>query len=88
MLAGDDPATAQARPRWLVDSDRIRVEGRMSDPLVIELERRGHRVERAGDFEGGWGPVSMIRVEEGMLKAAADPRVATTLAIVDQAPSG
>lgn len=88
MLAGDDPETALRRPRWLVDGARVRVESRMADHVVAELERRGHRVERAGDFESGWGPVSMIRAEGETLTAVADPRVATTLAVVEQVPPG
>ncbi len=69
----------------VLDGEEVRVEGGMSDAIVAELARRGHRVAAAGNSEPGWGPVSMIRVmADGSRSAAADPRVATTLALVDR----
>jgi gamma-glutamyltranspeptidase/glutathione hydrolase len=85
FLTGDEPEAALRRPRWVLEGDRIRVESRMPDGIVAELSRRGHGVTLAEDFESGWGPVSMIRVAaDGSRRAAADPRVATTLALVDR----
>ncbi len=53
-------------------------------PAVIDgLRERGHEVQVAGDFEEGWGPVSVIhRDRQGLNIAAADPRVATASAAV------
>ncbi len=85
LLIGDDPETALRRPRWVLDGASLRVEGRMPDRVITELARRGHTIERAGDFERGWGPVSMIQIADGGIReAAADPRVETTLAVVDR----
>jgi gamma-glutamyltranspeptidase/glutathione hydrolase len=85
LLAGAEPEVALRRPRWILDADEVRVEGRMPDRIVAELARRGHSVTVAGDLEPGWGPVSMIRLaSDGSLGAAADPRVATTLALMDR----
>ncbi|NIA26253.1 MAG: gamma-glutamyltranspeptidase [Gammaproteobacteria bacterium] len=84
-----DVEQAQENPRWVLDdpgpgtSSSIDIEGRMPDALIGELERRGHRIERAADYERGWGPVSVIQVaEDGLRTAAADPRVATARAAV------
>jgi gamma-glutamyltranspeptidase/glutathione hydrolase len=85
LLAGAEPEAALRRPRWILDADEVRVEGRMPDRIVAELAQRGHSVTVAGDLEPGWGPVSMIRLApDGSLGAAADPRVATTLALMDR----
>ncbi|MCT2087125.1 gamma-glutamyltransferase [Microbacterium enclense] len=49
------------------------VEDRLGDALVDELERRGHRVRRAGDW--ALGRVSAVgRDASGLLWAAANPR--------------
>ncbi|REC97362.1 gamma-glutamyltranspeptidase/glutathione hydrolase [Microbacterium sp. AG157] len=49
------------------------VEDRLGDDLIAELERRGHRVRRAGDW--ALGRVSAVgRDAEGLLWAAANPR--------------
>ncbi|GBD84945.1 putative gamma-glutamyltransferase YwrD [bacterium BMS3Abin02] len=84
-----DPERAQENPRWILNdpapgtSSLLETEGRMSDALIGELERRGHTIDRAADYERGWGPVSIIQVaEDGLRTAAADPRVATARAAV------
>ena len=49
------------------------VENRVGDEVVAELERRGHRVRRAGDW--ALGRVSAVgRDSSGLLWAAANPR--------------
>lgn len=49
------------------------VEDRIGDTVVEELERRGHRVRRAGDW--ALGRVSAVgRDADGLLWAAANPR--------------
>jgi len=84
-----DPERAQESPRWVLDdpgpgtSSLLQTEGRMPDASIGELERRGHTIDRAADYERGWGPVSVIQVaEDGLRTAAADPRVATARAAV------
>lgn len=81
--AGLDPTAAQARPRWVIDAGRLRVESPMSDRIVSGLESRGHTPERAGTYESGWGPVSIIRIaDDGTRDAAADIRVETASAAI------
>ncbi|OZD53478.1 transferase [Rhodococcus sp. 06-1477-1B] len=49
------------------------VEDRLGDEVIADLERRGHRVRRAGDW--ALGRVSAVgRDAEGLLWAAANPR--------------
>jgi gamma-glutamyltranspeptidase/glutathione hydrolase len=50
----------------------IEVEARFGDEVVRELRERGHEVE----VTGGWslGRVSAVAREDGLLKAAANPR--------------
>jgi gamma-glutamyltranspeptidase/glutathione hydrolase len=80
-----EPAEAQARPRWILDHDpeHIRLESAAGSRTAHQLAKKGHSVELAGDFERGWGPVSLIQVTDtGLRTAAADPRVPTALATV------
>ncbi|MFQ5947403.1 MAG: gamma-glutamyltransferase family protein [Acidimicrobiia bacterium] len=85
---GFDPAEAQALPRWTMDHDRtattspIRIEGGMPGVVVRRLADLGHPVEVVPDRHlPGWGPVSLIRVEDdGHRTGAADPRISTATA--------
>jgi gamma-glutamyltranspeptidase/glutathione hydrolase len=84
---GHPPGAAQSLPRWTIDDfgpgaeSVISIESRASDSVIEGLERRGHRVEPVRSRMGGWGPVSIITVDEhGMKTGAADPRVDTALA--------
>lgn len=88
LLYGDDPrAAVQPHPRWQVEgwaageSPTINVEARTPDDVVAGLQQRGHRVERVPDWSGGWGPVSLIGIEDDEVFAAADPRVSTSAAL-------
>ena len=85
--AGDGPGTAQNRPRWTTEelsgSPRLKVESTMPVPVVQDLRERGHEIEIAGNLERGWGPVSIITVDEtGLRTGAPDPRVDTTAVAV------
>ena len=57
-----------------------RWSGDTPDAIVAGLARRGHAVERVADRPPGWGPVSIISAADGVLTAAADPRVTTASA--------
>jgi gamma-glutamyltranspeptidase/glutathione hydrolase len=87
LLAGDDPAAAQHRARWLVDGWRpgedpsLRVESRMPGPVVDGLRRRGHHVEPTAPWMPGWGPISLLTVDGDEVTAAADPRITTSAAV-------
>lgn len=89
--AGLDPDEAQARPRWTVElpdgptgapapsGSRVRLEPDVPARVVDGLRRRGHEVVPADGPQPGWGPVSVIRVDDaGWRLSARDPRVATT----------
>lgn len=80
-----EPAEAQARPRWVLDHhpEHLRIEAASGGRTARELAGKGHTVELAGNFERGWGPVSLIQVgDSGLRTGAADPRVATAMASV------
>lgn len=88
ILAGASPVEAQERPRWTIDDfgpgsvSSVRVEPDTPDQVVDGLSDRGHTVERTSGPQPGWGPVSIIGVEQDGKSAAADPRVDTAEAIV------
>ncbi len=84
---GDGPGAAQQRPRWSTASfaagapSRVEIEDRAPAAVVAGLRARGHRVDLAGPWMGGWGPVSAIAVAgNGSRTGAADPRVSTAAA--------
>jgi gamma-glutamyltranspeptidase/glutathione hydrolase len=51
----------------------LALEGRFSAATVEDLERRGHRIELKGDWD--LGRLCAVRVTDGMLRAAATPRL-------------
>jgi hypothetical protein len=56
----------------------------MPDRVVTGLGDRGHTVEVGPDYPQGWGPVSMIAIDEsGTRIGAADPRVTSATAAGD-----
>lgn len=83
-----EPGEAMAVPRWSVPipaegdtTSTVELEPGTPDTVAEGLARKGHRVEMLAGIQGGWGPMSAIVVGAGRLRrAAADPRVDTTLA--------
>ena len=82
---GADIATALALPRWAAHSDRhlgapdtALLEGRFDRSLGRDLERFGHKVDWASDFDSSLGhanAVELVATESGAtLAAATDPR--------------
>jgi gamma-glutamyltranspeptidase/glutathione hydrolase len=54
---------------------RVCVEGRITEAVRDELDRRGHRVHDWPDWEFDAGSVGIVRrLPDGTLDAAADPR--------------
>jgi gamma-glutamyltranspeptidase len=83
---GDSAAEAQTHPRWTIEQiddpeAPVLVEADTSPEVVTGLRERGHEVVIVQGVQGGWGPVSVIRVGE-TIEAAADPRVGTASAEV------
>jgi oxamate amidohydrolase len=79
---GYDVQSAIEAPRWLMgrtwgtQSKELWLEGRVSDPVVRDLERRGQPVSMAKDYDAKMGHAQAIRIdhERGFLEGGADPR--------------
>lgn len=88
VLGGTDPASAQAAPRWVLDrfgpgeASVLAMEPGLASGAVADLRGRGHLVSIVEGPQPGWGPVSLIGVEDGERRTARDPRVDTTAALV------
>ncbi|MFN8546461.1 MAG: gamma-glutamyltransferase [Candidatus Eisenbacteria bacterium] len=72
-------AMALEAPRWRHDHEAsdatVRIEARMSAEIRKRLEKRGHRVERIGPWEGSGYVQAILRSEfEGTWIGATDPR--------------
>jgi gamma-glutamyltranspeptidase / glutathione hydrolase len=86
--AGHSPGQAQSHPRWNISwpasgTTALDVESTTPNAVIEGLTGKGHAVEAHGALESGWGPVSVIDVNEHGLRAGApDPRVDTTSAAV------
>ena len=83
---GMDPQRAVEQPRWysfpgtdpinLPNDFVLRIEDRFGDAVLAELERRGHRVQRLGNWgAGGAAQVIAVDPETGVLTGGSDPRV-------------
>ncbi len=88
LLYSDAPrALGQPLPRWQLDgwgpgaTPVLKVEERTPTPVVAGLEARGQTVERVSDWNPGWGPMSVIGVDDGEAFASVDPRVSTSAAL-------
>jgi gamma-glutamyltranspeptidase/glutathione hydrolase len=85
---GTEPIEAQKRPRWAIadfgpgSGSIVSVEPGVPPTVIADLRRRGHEIDELGSLQGGWGPVSVIGLDGPDRKAAADPRVDTTAALV------
>lgn len=72
---------AVSAPRWLLGrtwgsmSETLKLEARFPQSIMDELARRGHEVERLGDFEETMGHAgALARHADGALEGAFDPR--------------
>ncbi|MBA2476092.1 MAG: gamma-glutamyltransferase, partial [Actinobacteria bacterium] len=87
LAAGEETGEAIAAPRWVLTGPHpeldtwaaggevtVRVEAHAPPDWFRALERRGHRVERAGSWEHGFGEAHAIAVGEEHLAGASDPR--------------
>ncbi len=87
LYAENDPASAQAQPRWSIGKGAdgkgsvVFVESRMMEQVITGLGAAGHSVAPGPPLTPGWGPVSVIAVDvDGIRTGAADPRVSTAAA--------
>ena len=58
--------------RVVLAQQQVELEARFGDEVAAELRERGHDVEVTGDWS--LGRVSAVAWEDGLLKAAANPR--------------
>ncbi|HET9770934.1 MAG TPA: gamma-glutamyltransferase, partial [Acidimicrobiia bacterium] len=73
---GEDPAVALAAPRWVIDPGdfSVQIEEGFPAEIVDGLRRRGHSVSVLGPRDDRMGHAQVIRIDEGGLTAASDPR--------------
>jgi gamma-glutamyltranspeptidase/glutathione hydrolase len=88
FVFGNDVQSAIEAPRFATYSfpssfapfdyypGRLAVEGRISEPVIAELARRGHEIQRWPDWIWTAGAVCAILADRrrGVLEAGADPR--------------
>ena len=79
------PGDAMCVPRFSFDpSDpaaSVALEPGLPQRIVADLEGRGHDLVEVDGPQGGWGPMSMVAIDEhGLRRGAADPRVDTSSA--------
>ena len=56
-------------------SDELLVENRLSNEVRDDLAARGHRMAVCGPLDGRMGrAMAIVRLDDGMLLAGADPR--------------
>ncbi len=88
ILGGSGLEAAQEAPRWTITDfgpgspPSPVLEPDTPKEVVMGLRDRGHRVGLVDARQPGWGPVSLIELDGDKRRAAADPRVDTTAALV------
>jgi gamma-glutamyltranspeptidase/glutathione hydrolase len=88
VVAGLDLEEAQTAPRWTVQqfgpdsASRFAVEPGVAKETLGDLRERGHEIDELDQPQPGWGPLSIIEVDGGVRRAAVDPRVETTTALL------
>ena len=88
ILGGDELQTAQGAPRWAISDfgpgsgPDLVFEPGVPDGVVDALEEMGHQISVLDRTQPGWGPMSIIELTGSERRAAADPRVDTTAALI------
>ena len=88
VLGGVALDEAQASPRWTVTEfapgspSHLVLEPGVPARVTAGLEARGHHIEVRAQPQPGWGPMSIIGLDGEQRRAAADPRVDTTAALL------
>src|SRR5699024_161076 len=64
------------RKRWGNDSNTLKLEGRIEDTVMIQLDRYGHKIEIVEHYSQVMGHAQGILIDEktGVYSAGADPR--------------
>jgi gamma-glutamyltranspeptidase/glutathione hydrolase len=78
---GQSLQQAISAPRWLLgrtwgqSSDSLKLEQRIPDAVVHDLEKRGHDIEMLGAYDEAVGHAgAIIRNPNGVLEGGSDPR--------------
>jgi gamma-glutamyltranspeptidase len=78
---GQELQQAISAPRWLLgrtwgqSSDSLKLERRIPDAVVHDLEKRGHDIEMLGAYDEAVGHAgAIIRNPNGVLEGGSDPR--------------
>ena len=88
ILGSQEPERAQQAPRWTMSEfgpgtrSTLSLEPGVSSRIVDGLRSLGHQIEVVERPQQGWGPASIIELDGDARRAAADPRVDTTEALV------
>lgn len=88
ILGTTSPELAQEAPRWTVSDfgpgseSVIRIEPGLHRQGLAGLRDRGHQIVELETGQPGWGPVGLIEIDGDTRRAASDPRVDTTTALV------
>lgn len=87
LWAGFCEADSQSFPRWTLeefsagDPSHLLLESNASARVAAGLEARHHRVEMVAPWQSDFGPVSIVDIGTHV-RAAADPRISTSAALV------
>ena len=76
------PQMAINSPRWLYGrtwgkaSNDLKMEGRIPDEVLKDLEKRGHPVKKVEDFTDTMGHAGAILINQnsGVMQGGTDPR--------------
>lgn len=79
---GMSPQDAINAPRWLhgrtwgASSNNLKIEGRVPNPVIQELKKKGHPVDVVDDYTDTMGHAGAILInnETGVFQGASDPR--------------
>jgi gamma-glutamyltranspeptidase/glutathione hydrolase len=76
---------AHRQPRWATSEWRegdssVAVESHFDPAAITDLRARSHEIRPTGRWMAGWGPVSIITVDDEYAIGAADPRGAASAA--------
>ena len=88
IRGGADLDHAQHAPRWTISDfgpgtgSELLFEPTAPDAVIEDLRSRGHVISKLDERPRGWGPISIIELDGANRRAAADPRVDTTAALV------
>jgi gamma-glutamyltranspeptidase / glutathione hydrolase len=88
IIGGVPLEPAQEAPRWTTaqfgpgSGSQLALEPGVPSRILGSLEDMGHAITTLEGRQPGWGPMSIIELDGADRRAAADPRVDTTAAVI------